>query len=82
VLTIARAEGIPAIEEHLSPEDLASADEAFLTASSLPVHAIASVDGRSLPVAPGPVSSRLHAALRECERGGDGRFAVWSVELP
>jgi branched-chain amino acid aminotransferase len=81
VLAIARAEGIPALEQHLSPEDLASAEEAFLTASSLPVQAIASVDGRSLPGAPGPVTSRLRAALRECERGADRQFATWSVEL-
>ena len=81
VLALARAEGIPAFEEHLLPEDLAAADEAFLTASSLPVHAIASVDGRTLPAAPGPVTSRLEAALRECERGTDRRFSPWSVEL-
>ena len=81
VLAIARTEGIPALEQHLSPEDLARADEAFLTASSLPVQAIASVDGRSLPGAPGPVATRLSVGLRECERGADRRFSTWSVEL-
>jgi branched-chain amino acid aminotransferase len=82
VLAIARAEGIASLEEHLTPEDLARADEAFLTASSLPVQALAAVDGRPLPSAPGPVTSRLRAALMDCERGSDGRFSEWSVELP
>jgi len=27
------------------------------------------------------VTSRLRAALRECERGADRRFSTWSVEL-
>ncbi|HEY6459614.1 MAG TPA: aminotransferase class IV, partial [Polyangiaceae bacterium] len=39
-LAIARAEGIPVHEAPLDPEDLASADEAFLTASSFPVQGI------------------------------------------
>jgi branched-chain amino acid aminotransferase len=81
VLALARADGIPALEEHLSQQDLANADEAFLTASSLPVHAIASVDGHSLRAAPGPVTRRLQAAIRACERGADSRFSLWSVEL-
>jgi branched-chain amino acid aminotransferase len=81
VLTLARAEGIQVTEEHLAPEDLTGADEAFLTASSLPVQGIASVDGRSLLAAPGPLTSRLLAAVRACERGADDRFARWCVEL-
>jgi branched-chain amino acid aminotransferase len=82
VLAIARAEGIPAREAHLSPEELAEADEAFLTASSLPVQGIASVDGRAMKDgAPGPVTRRLRAALTACERGEDARFASWVVDV-
>jgi branched-chain amino acid aminotransferase len=82
VLAIARAEGIPAREAHLTAEELAGADEAFLTASSLPVQAIASVDGRALVAgAPGPVTRRLRAALMACERGEDPRFASWVVDV-
>lgn len=82
VLEIARAEGIPAREAHLSPEELADADEAFLTASSLPVQAIASVDGRSLRGgAPGPITRRVRATVTACERGEDARFAAWVVDV-
>lgn len=82
VLAIARAEGIPAREAHLAPEELADADEAFLAASSLPVQAVASIDGHAMRGgAPGPVTRRLRAAVTACERGDDARFASWVVDV-
>jgi branched-chain amino acid aminotransferase len=78
VLDIARAEGIAAREAHITPDELASSDEAFLTATSLPIQAIASVDGHSMRAgAPGPVTARLKAAFLQCARGADPRFAHW-----
>jgi branched-chain amino acid aminotransferase len=83
VLAIARADGIPAREVHLSPEDLTGADEAFLAATSFPVQAIASIDGRPLRGgAPGPVTARVKAALLACERGEDPRFTSWVIPVP
>lgn len=82
VLALARAEGIATREAHLSLDDLASADEAFLTATSLPVQAIASVDGRPLrDGAPGPITTRIKEAVAACERGADERFARWILEI-
>jgi len=82
ILALARADGIEVREEHLSAEDLAGADEAFLAATSLPVQAIASVDGRALRGgAPGPVTARVRAALVACERGEDARFERWLVRV-
>ncbi len=82
VLAIARAEGIPAREAHLAPEELAEADEAFLAASSFPVQAVASIDGRAMRAgAPGPMTRKLRAALTACERGEDPRFASWVVDV-
>jgi branched-chain amino acid aminotransferase len=82
VLEIARMEGIPAREEHLSPQDLAGADEAFLAGTSLPVQAIGSIDERALRGgAPGPVTSRVKALLTACERGEDPRFTRWLVRV-
>jgi branched-chain amino acid aminotransferase len=82
VLALARAEGIPAREAHLSLDDLASADEAFLTGTSLPVQGVVSIDGRALKGgAPGPVTERIRAGLVACERGEDARFASWLVEV-
>lgn len=83
VLAIARAEGIPAREAHMTPEDLADADEAFLAATSLPVQAIASIDRTPLRGgAPGPVTARVKTALLACERGEDPRFASWVIPVP
>jgi branched-chain amino acid aminotransferase len=78
VLDLARAEGIPAREAALSPEELASADEAFLAGTSLPVQPVVAVDGRPMRAgAPGPLTARIKALLVACERGHDGRFAHW-----
>jgi len=82
LLEIARAEGIEAREAHLSREQLASADEAFLAGTSLPVQAIASIDGRPIGhEAPGPVTLRLKECLLRCERGADPRFSHWLVRV-
>ncbi|HEY8087462.1 MAG TPA: aminotransferase class IV [Polyangiaceae bacterium] len=82
ILALAHAEGIPAREAHLSPQELATADEAFLAATSLPVQGIATVDGRALrDGAPGPVTRRVKEALLACERGEDPRFAAWVVPV-
>jgi branched-chain amino acid aminotransferase len=78
ILAVARAEGIAATEAHLSPEELAGADEAFLAATSLPVQGIASIDGKAFATgAPGPVTSRVKQLLTACERGEDARFVDW-----
>ena len=53
-----------AIEEVALPIGaLADADEAFLTSTVREVQPIAAVDGRALPVAPGPVTSTLAEAF-------------------
>ncbi len=78
ILELARAEGIPALEQRLAPEDLRGADEAFLAGTSLPVQPIAAIDGRPLRAgAPGPITARLRALLLACERGEDPRFERW-----
>jgi branched-chain amino acid aminotransferase len=82
VLELARAEGIEHREAHLSPEEFAAGDEAFLVGTSLPVQAIASVDRAALRGgAPGPVTVRVKALVHACERGDDPRFANWSVRV-
>jgi branched-chain amino acid aminotransferase len=82
VLAIARAEGVAAREAQLTPEELVTADEAFLTATSMPVQPIASVDRRPLrQEAPGPLTARIKRALAACERGEDPRFSAWTVSV-
>ncbi len=65
VLELARAAGLDPQEGPLAPAALFAAREAFLTASTLEVMPIASVDGLPLPAAAGPVARHLHARYRE-----------------
>jgi branched-chain amino acid aminotransferase len=84
VLALARAEGIPVEEAHLSPEQLTEAEEAFLTATSMPVVPIGSVGERVLlrdPATPGPLTARIRELVLACELGRDARFASWIVEV-
>lgn len=78
-LALARSEGIVVHESTLTRERFASADEAFLTATSMPIAPIGAIDGRTLPGAPGPITSRLAALLGAAQRGEveDDAVADW-----
>jgi branched-chain amino acid aminotransferase len=52
-------------EVDLALDDLASADEAFLTSSTREVQPIGSVDGRPLPATSGPRTSAARSAFRD-----------------
>jgi branched-chain amino acid aminotransferase len=54
-----------AAEEPCTLEDAYAADEAFLASSIREVVPIAALDGRELPAAPGPVTSRARSALAQ-----------------
>jgi branched-chain amino acid aminotransferase len=56
-------------EVDLALDDLASADEAFLTSSTREVQPIGSIDGRPLPAAPGPCTSAARSAFRDLVTG-------------
>lgn len=77
VLALALADGIAVREAPLPPEALASADEAFLTATSFPIAPIGAVNGRALGSAPGPITARLAARLGEAQRGVDPKLSAW-----
>jgi branched-chain amino acid aminotransferase len=59
VLELCEDLGVASDERALPVEVLADADEAFLTSSTREVEPIGRVDGRPLPVAPGPRSRQL-----------------------
>ena len=65
VLELAGALGIPVEEAPLPLDALHRADEAFLSSTTREVQAITRVDGQPLPVAPGPLTSRLAVAFTE-----------------
>ena len=61
VLGVAAEEGIPVEEAEVRPEDLFSADEAFITSSIREVMPVVSAEGRAIGAGvPGPVTKRLH----------------------
>lgn len=63
---VARSEGIPVRLASFTPEDLASADEAFLSSSIREVLSIVRIDGRAIGAGmPGRVTRALHVAFRQ-----------------
>jgi branched-chain amino acid aminotransferase len=65
VLQLAREHDIPVEERPLPAGALTDAEEALLTSTTREVHAIARVDDRDLPSAPGAVTTRLAQAFRD-----------------
>ena len=59
VLELCGELGMDCEERALPISALADADEAFLTSTTREVQAITTVDGRALPAAPGPLTTRL-----------------------
>lgn len=77
VLALARDEGIPVREERLPLDVFTSADEAFLTSTSLPIAPIGWVNGRPLREAPGPVTTRIVEHIAAAQRGADPSRDAW-----
>ncbi len=63
ILELADELGIPAHETDLYREDLQEMEELFLTNSVIGVWPIREHEGRNLPQAPGPITTRLREAL-------------------
>jgi branched-chain amino acid aminotransferase len=69
VLEIARSLGLPAAERRLTPDDLARADEVFVTGTTREVTPVVAVDDRSIgDGTPGPITRRLLEAFRQARR--------------
>lgn len=65
IFELGRAEGIDIREATLRPEDLGSADEAFITSTTREISPVVSVDRRQIgPGRPGPLTRRLLDAYR------------------
>jgi branched-chain amino acid aminotransferase len=65
LLELAGRLGLPAAERDIPMRELPTVDEAFLSSSTREVQPIATIDGRHLPAAPGPVAERLAAAYAD-----------------
>ena len=73
VSELAAALGIEAREQSLTPYDLYTADECFLTGTAAELVPVADIDDRPLGSCPGPLFSRLEQAFgalieRECSK--------------
>ena len=64
ILELAAGAGLEPRVEPLEPGDLYTADEAFLTGTGAGIVAVAAIDGRPLPTAPGRYTTALDAAYR------------------
>lgn len=64
VIDLAREGGIPCFERNFSLVDTYSADEAFLTGTFGAQTPVASIDGRAITHAPGPVTQRICALYK------------------
>ncbi|MCF6313315.1 MAG: aminotransferase class IV [Verrucomicrobiales bacterium] len=65
VLDVCGELGIAVLQKDLPLADLKKAEEAFLSGSLREVQGIVSVDGVDLPLAPGPVTSKIRQGFRD-----------------
>jgi branched-chain amino acid aminotransferase len=76
VLELAADEGIPVKEEPAERDRLTSADEAFLTGTTIDVWPVGRIDAHDLPApVPGPVTARLARRLARLIAGADAAFS-------
>jgi branched-chain amino acid aminotransferase len=78
VIELATALGIPCREQALTVDDVFTASEAFLTATSVGVWPIVRVDDVTLSEGkPGPISNQLREKLRRISKGEEPGFEHW-----
>ena len=63
VIRLARDSGIDVVESRLSPYDLYTADECFLTGTGVELLPVAEVDGRKVKACPGTIYQLIEAAF-------------------
>ncbi len=82
VMTLAREEGIPVVEEALTRDDLYLADEAFFTGTAAELTPIREIDDRSIGTGkPGPVTLALQKIFFDIARGNVSRHSEWRTTV-
>ena len=72
VIELAQAEGSPVREAALRPDDLAGADEIFITSTAREILPVTVLDGRAVGSGRvGPCTTRLHASFRRRASGSE-----------
>lgn len=78
MLQLAADMGIPCVEADLVEDDLADADEIFLTATSVGVWPVLAIDGKTVGDGTvGPLSKRLGSRYRDVVRGKVPEYEHW-----
>ncbi len=77
VFELAKHLGVEVVEKRLDPEAIFAAVEVFLCGTSARLWPVASVDGRAVGAAPGPVTERLAQRLELATSGRDAAFEHW-----
>ncbi len=63
LLEIGPEAGISIVEQTLRPEDLFTADEAFITSTNRSLLSVSEIAGHKIPAAPGPITQKLDNAF-------------------
>jgi len=63
LLDIAHASGVPASEKTLTPDDLFTAEEVFISSTNRNLLGVGEIAGHKFPSAPGPITLKLEKAL-------------------
>jgi branched-chain amino acid aminotransferase len=82
ILTLAREEGIPVVEERITRDALYLADEAFFTGTAAEVTPIREVDDRAVGDGKvGPVTKRLQTRYFDVVKGSDSHHPEWLTRV-
>jgi branched-chain amino acid aminotransferase len=82
VLTLAREEGIPVVEDRITRDELYLADEAFFTGTAAEVTPVREVDDRAIGTGKvGPVTKRLQARYFDVVKGSDSHHPEWHTRV-
>jgi len=65
IFEIAAEQGLACYEKTLSPYDLYTAEECFLTGTAMELIPVSEIDGRQLPSCPGSLFQELHMLFKE-----------------
>jgi len=68
LLEIGPASGVPIIEQTLTPEDLYTADEVFITSTNRSLLEVSEISGHKYALAPGPIAQKLEQAFAAAMR--------------
>jgi branched-chain amino acid aminotransferase len=78
IMQIARAKGMPLVEERFTRDELYTAHEAFLTGTAAEITPIREVDDRTIGEGkPGPVTKQIQAAFFDVVKGKNLEYREW-----